>query len=64
MPIQLTRQNDQPLYLQVAEQLRQQIESGELTPQTRLPASRIWPKSWGSIGSLLSMPTPSWRLKG
>lgn len=47
MPIQLMRQNDQPLYLQVAEQLRQQIESGELTPHTRLPASRILAKKLG-----------------
>lgn len=47
MPIQLTRQTDQPLYLQVAEQLRQQIENGELTPNTRLPASRILAKKLG-----------------
>ncbi len=47
MPIQLMRQTDQPLYLQVVEQLRQQIESGELTPQTRLPASRILAKKLG-----------------
>lgn len=47
MPIQLLRQTDQPLYLQVAEQLRQQIESGELTPHTRLPASRILAKKLG-----------------
>ncbi|MCK6625864.1 MAG: PLP-dependent aminotransferase family protein [Anaerolineae bacterium] len=47
MPIQLMRQTDQPLYLQVAEQLRQQIESGELAPQTRLPASRILAKKLG-----------------
>jgi GntR family transcriptional regulator/MocR family aminotransferase len=47
MPIQLSRQTDQPLYLQVAEQLRQQIESGELAPFTRLPASRILAKKLG-----------------
>jgi DNA-binding transcriptional MocR family regulator len=47
MPIQLTRQTDQPLYLQVVEQLRQQIENGELHPHTRLPASRILAKKLG-----------------
>ncbi|MBE7551141.1 MAG: PLP-dependent aminotransferase family protein [Anaerolineales bacterium] len=47
MPIQLLRQTDQPLYLQVAEQLRQQIENGELAPHTRLPASRILAKKLG-----------------
>jgi DNA-binding transcriptional MocR family regulator len=47
MPIQLIRQTDQPLYLQVAEQLRQQIENGELPPNTRLPASRILAKRLG-----------------
>lgn len=47
MPIQLTHQTNQPLYLQVAEQLRRQIESGELTPNTRLPASRILAKKLG-----------------
>lgn len=47
MPIQLTRQTDQPLYLQVVEQLRQQIENGELPPHTRLTASRILAKKLG-----------------
>src|SRR5512145_2034430 len=47
MPIQLLRQTNQPLYLQVAEQLRQQIENGELAPNTRLPASRILAKKLG-----------------
>lgn len=47
MTIQLTRETDQPLYLQVAEQLRRQIESGELAPQTRLPPSRILAKKLG-----------------
>ncbi len=47
MPIQLTRQTDQPLYLQVANQLRVQIESGELAPHTRLPASRALAKELG-----------------
>ncbi|MEW5957953.1 MAG: PLP-dependent aminotransferase family protein [Chloroflexota bacterium] len=40
MPIYLSRQADKPLYLQVADQLRGQIERGELLPHTRLPASR------------------------
>jgi DNA-binding transcriptional MocR family regulator len=47
MPIELLRQTDQPLYLQVADQLRRQIESGELSPHTRLPASRILAKKLG-----------------
>lgn len=47
MSIRLTRETDQPLYLQVAEQLRRQIESGELSPQTRLPPSRILAKKLG-----------------
>ena len=47
MPIQLARQIDQPLYLQVAEQLRNQIETGELMPHTRLPASRVLAKKLG-----------------
>ncbi len=44
MLIQLTRQSDTPLYLQVADQLRSQIESGQLAPCTRLPASRTLAK--------------------
>lgn len=47
MTIQIFRQNDKPLYLQVADQLRAQIESGELTPETRLPASRAMAKQLG-----------------
>lgn len=47
MSIQLTRQTDQPLYLQVAEQLRRQIENGELAPDTRLSASRTLAKKLG-----------------
>ncbi len=47
MSIQLTRQTDRPLYLQVAEQLRRQIENGELPPYTRLPASRTLAKKLG-----------------
>ncbi len=47
MSIQLSRETDQPLYLQVAEQLRRQIESGQLPPQTRLPPSRILAKKLG-----------------
>jgi len=40
MTIQLSREANKPLYLQVADQLRMQIENGELAPDTRLPASR------------------------
>jgi len=47
MSIRLARQADQPLYLQAAEQLRAQIESGELPPHTRLPASRVLAKQLG-----------------
>jgi DNA-binding transcriptional MocR family regulator len=47
MSVQLIRQTDRPLYLQVAEQLRRQIENGELTPYTRLPASRTLAKKLG-----------------
>lgn len=38
--MELTRQTDQPLYLQVADQLRAKIEQGEFAPHTRLPATR------------------------
>jgi DNA-binding transcriptional MocR family regulator len=47
MSIQLIRQADKPLYLQVADQLRTQIESGELASLTRLPASRALAKQLG-----------------
>ena len=47
MSIALTRQADKPLYLQVADQIRAQIESGELLAQTRLPASRTLAKQLG-----------------
>ncbi len=47
MFIHLTRQSNQPLYLQVAEQLRQKIEQGDLLPDTRLPASRALAKELG-----------------
>ena len=47
MSIALTRQADQPLYLQVVDQIRAQIEQGELLPQTRLPASRVLAKQLG-----------------
>jgi DNA-binding transcriptional MocR family regulator len=40
MTIQLSREANKPLYLQVADQLRTQIENGELPPDTRLLASR------------------------
>jgi DNA-binding transcriptional MocR family regulator len=45
--IQLSRQNDRSLYLQVADQLRTQIEEGKLAPETRLPASRVLAKKLG-----------------
>jgi DNA-binding transcriptional MocR family regulator len=47
MVIQLTRQSETPLYLQVAHQLRRQIERGQLAPCTRLPASRKLAKQLG-----------------
>ncbi len=47
MVINLTRHTKQALYLQVADQLRAKIEQGELTPQTRLPASRVLAKQLG-----------------
>lgn len=47
MTIQLQRESSRPLYLQVADQLRLKIESGELTPNTRLPASRVLAKQLG-----------------
>lgn len=47
MSIRLTRRGDRPLYLQVADQLRAQIESGRLAPQTRLPASRTLAQQLG-----------------
>ncbi len=47
MLIYLTRQSDQALYLQVADQLRAKIEAGELPPNTRLPASRVLAKKLG-----------------
>ena len=45
--IQLNRDADRPLYLQVADQLRTQIETGVLPPETRLPASRTLAKKLG-----------------
>ncbi len=45
--IQLNRESDQPLYLQVADQLRAGIENGALPPETRLPASRTLAKKLG-----------------
>ncbi len=45
--IQLTRQTNRPLYVQVADQLRAQIENGDLAPETRLPASRVLAKKLG-----------------
>lgn len=45
--INLNREIDRPLYLQVADQLRVQIENGDLAPETRLPASRVLAKKLG-----------------
>jgi DNA-binding transcriptional MocR family regulator len=45
--IQLSRNTNRPLYLQVADQLRTQIERGELAAETRLPASRMLAKKLG-----------------
>ncbi len=36
----LTAPSDTPLYVQIADDLREQIQSGGLAPKTRLPASR------------------------
>ena len=47
MFIRLLRHSGQSLYLQVADQLRAKIESGELLPNTRLPASRVLAKKLG-----------------
>jgi DNA-binding GntR family transcriptional regulator len=40
MRIPLDRESSQPLYRQIGEFLRQQIRSGALAAETRLPASR------------------------
>ena len=45
--IQLTRETNKPLYVQIAEQLRTQIENGQLAPHTRLPASRVLARQLG-----------------
>jgi DNA-binding transcriptional MocR family regulator len=45
--IHLSRETHRPLYLQVADQLRTQIEKGELRAETRLPASRTLAKKLG-----------------
>jgi DNA-binding transcriptional MocR family regulator len=45
--IHLSREADRSLYLQVADQLRTQIENGVLGPNTRLPASRALAKQLG-----------------
>ena len=50
--INLNREIDRPLYLQVADQLRMQIENGDLAPETRLPASRVLANSPGSQGCI------------
>lgn len=40
MHIELDRQKNRPLYLQVAEALKAKIEAGQLQPETQLPATR------------------------
>ncbi len=45
--IYLNRQTNQPLYLQIADQLRGQIETGDLPAEMRLPASRALAKKLG-----------------
>lgn len=45
--IELDRTKERALYLQVADQLRWQIEAGELAANTRLPASRALAKKLG-----------------
>jgi len=45
--IELNRESDRPMYLQVADQLRAQIETGILLAETRLPASRILARKLG-----------------
>lgn len=47
MRIPLDRNSDMPLYEQILHFLRQQIQSGALTAQTRLPASRDLASSLG-----------------
>jgi len=47
MFLHISRQNGRPLYLQVADQLRNKIENGELAPNTRLPASRVLAQELG-----------------
>ncbi|HRV94415.1 MAG TPA: PLP-dependent aminotransferase family protein [Anaerolineae bacterium] len=45
--LELDRDKSRALYLQVADHLRQRIESGDLTSETRLPASRVLAKQLG-----------------
>ncbi len=45
--IKINRDSDRPLYLQVADELRGQIETGALPAETRLPASRTLAKKLG-----------------
>lgn len=45
--LQLDRNKNRALYLQVADHLRQQIETGEIASETRLPASRKLAKRLG-----------------
>ncbi|MCB0227498.1 MAG: GntR family transcriptional regulator, partial [Anaerolineae bacterium] len=42
--LELDRDKSRALYLQVADHLRQRIESGDLASETRLPASRVLAK--------------------
>lgn len=45
--LQLNRDENRALYVQVADQLRQWIEAGDLACETRLPASRVLAKQLG-----------------
>jgi DNA-binding transcriptional regulator YhcF (GntR family) len=43
LDILLARDEGRPVYLQIAEQIRRQVESGRLAEGDRLPPIRRWP---------------------
>ena len=47
MKIRLERESDRPLYLQIKDQLREQIERGTLLPGAKLPSSRTLAQELG-----------------
>src|SRR5919199_1160751 len=47
MIVELDRARDEPLYLQISEQIRERIRRGELAPGTRLPPERRLAKILG-----------------